>query len=104
MLRVVPIQGFRVAENGGRLFKRYAVLLEVARGFAGIPREHISVYTLIAEIWEAVLWAWAGAGRIKKGHDMSCLLRRIEEGFLSAQADAPEEWSGRKCVGLLRSK
>jgi len=29
---------------------------------------------------------------------------RIEERFLSAQADLPRERKGRKCVGLLRSK
>jgi hypothetical protein len=43
------------------LQKRHAVLLEVAQGFSGIPREHISVYTLIAEIWKAVLRAWGTA-------------------------------------------
>src|SRR5215472_5367535 len=57
MLRVVPIQSFRVAENRGGLFKRHAMLLEVAQGFAGIPREHIIVYTLIRADWEGDLEA-----------------------------------------------
>jgi len=52
MLGVVPVQSFRVAENRGGLLKRHAVLLEVAQGFAGIPREHIIVYTLILMNWE----------------------------------------------------
>lgn len=52
MLRVVPIQTFGVAEDHGGLLKRHSVLLEVAQGFAGIPREHILVYTLIQEDWE----------------------------------------------------
>lgn len=54
MLRVVPIEGFRVTENAGGLFKGHAVLLEVAQGFSSIPREHIYVYTLIRGIWEGL--------------------------------------------------
>lgn len=54
MLRVVPIQSFRIAENGGGLFKGHAVLLQVAQGFSGIPRKHIYVYTLIWGIWEGL--------------------------------------------------
>lgn len=54
MLGVVPIQSFRVAENGSGFFERHAVLLEVAQGFSGIPREHITVYTLIWPGWEAI--------------------------------------------------
>ena len=57
MLRVVPIQRFRIAENGGGLLKGHAVLLEVAQSLSGIPREHISVYTLIRGVWEAILQA-----------------------------------------------
>jgi hypothetical protein len=47
MFGVVPIQSFGIAENSSALFERHAVLLEAAQGFAGIPREHILVYTLI---------------------------------------------------------
>src|SRR6266852_6073324 len=47
VLRIVPIERFRVTENGGSLLERHAVLLQVAQGFPGIPREHITVYTLI---------------------------------------------------------
>ncbi len=51
---IVPIQGFRVAENGRGLFKRHAVLLQVAQSLSGVPGEHISVYTLIPAAWEAI--------------------------------------------------
>lgn len=54
MLRVIPIQRFGIAENSGGFFKRHAVLLEVAQGFSGIPREHITVYTLIEAAWEEI--------------------------------------------------
>src|SRR5579859_736724 len=50
MLGVVPVEAFRVAENGGGLFKGHAVLLQVAQGLSGIRREHIIVYTLIRGI------------------------------------------------------
>ena len=47
MLRVVPVKGFGIAENGRGFFKRHAMLLQVAESFPGVPRKHISVYTLI---------------------------------------------------------
>src|SRR6266446_92940 len=47
MLRIVPIQGVGVAKNGGSFLERDAVLLPVAQGLPGVPREHICVYTLI---------------------------------------------------------
>src|SRR5207253_164672 len=55
MLGIIPVQRFRVAENGRGLFKRHAVLLQVAQSLSGIPGEHISVYTLIPASWEAIL-------------------------------------------------
>src|SRR6266581_351433 len=53
MLGIIPIQRFGVAENSRGLFKRHAVLLQVAQSLSGIPGEHISVYTLIRARWEA---------------------------------------------------
>ncbi len=47
MLGIVPIQGVGVAKNGGSFLERDAVLLPVAQGLPGVPREHICVYTLI---------------------------------------------------------
>jgi len=69
VLGVVPIQSFRVAENGSGFFERHAVLLEVAQGFSGIPREHITVYTLIWPGWEAISLSRAQlvGGRIAGG-------------------------------------
>ena len=69
VLGLVPIQSFRVAENGSGFFERHAVLLEVAQGFSGIPREHITVYTLIWPGWEAISLSRAQlvGGRIAGG-------------------------------------
>ena len=47
VLGIVPVEGFGVAENSGRLLEGHAVFLQVAQGFPGVPREHITVYTLI---------------------------------------------------------
>src|SRR5713226_4454006 len=47
MLEIIPLESLRVAENSGRLLEGNAVLSFVAKGFARVPREHISVYTLI---------------------------------------------------------
>jgi len=47
MFRIVPVQCFGIAEDGRGFLKRNGVLLQIALGFSGIPREHICVYTLI---------------------------------------------------------
>ncbi len=47
MLEIIPLESLRIAENSGRLLEGNAVLSFVAKGFARVPREHISVYTLI---------------------------------------------------------
>jgi hypothetical protein len=47
VLGIVPVEDLGVPENGGGFLERHAVLLQVAQGLPGVPREHISVYTLI---------------------------------------------------------
>ncbi len=49
VLKIVRVESFGVTENSGGFLKRHAVFLQVAQGFPGVPREHISVYTLIQE-------------------------------------------------------
>ena len=44
---VVAIQRIGVGEDGGGLFKRDAMLLEVRDGLLDVPRKDIHVYTLI---------------------------------------------------------
>jgi len=56
MLRVLPFEGIRIAENGCGFFERHAMLLQVAQGFPGVPREHISVYTLIRAGCKVLGW------------------------------------------------
>ncbi len=47
VLDLLPVQAIRIAENSRCLLEWDAVLLVVLQGFAGVPGEHISVYTLI---------------------------------------------------------
>ena len=47
MLGIVPVERLGVSEDDRSLLKRHAVFLQVAQGFPGVPREHITVYTLI---------------------------------------------------------
>jgi len=47
VLGIVPVERLGVTENGGSLLEGHAVLLQVAQGLPGVPREHIYVYTLI---------------------------------------------------------
>jgi len=39
MLGIVPVERLGVAENGGSFLERHAVLLQVAQGLPGVPRE-----------------------------------------------------------------
>ena len=50
MFKVLPVQAVRIGKDSRRFFKRDAMLLTILRGFLGIPREHITVYTLIARV------------------------------------------------------
>src|SRR2546426_2444686 len=62
VLGIVPVQRLGVTENGGSFLERHAVLLQVAQGLPGVPREHIIVYTLIqAECKEEALEGQAKA-------------------------------------------
>jgi len=47
VFNVIVVQPIGIGEDSSRLLKRDSVLLEVSEGFARIPREHITVYTLI---------------------------------------------------------
>ncbi len=47
---VIVVQPIGIGEDSSRLLKRDSVLLEVSEGFARIPREHITVYTLITAL------------------------------------------------------
>src|SRR5712692_7894709 len=59
---IMPVERFRVTENGGSFLERHAVLLQVAQGLPGVPREPIIVYTLIqAECKEEALEGQAKA-------------------------------------------
>ena len=49
VLKIVPVEGFGVTEDSGGFLEGHAVFLQVAQGLPGVPREHISVYTLIQE-------------------------------------------------------
>ena len=44
---ILPVEGFGVTEDSGGFLEGHAVFLQVAQGFPGVPREHITVYTLI---------------------------------------------------------
>jgi hypothetical protein len=44
---IVPVERVRISENSGGLLERDAVLLQVAQGLPSVPRERITVYTLI---------------------------------------------------------
>jgi hypothetical protein len=48
MLKILPVESVRIAKNRGCFLKRDSMLFIVLQGLAGIPREHIIVYTLIA--------------------------------------------------------
>ncbi len=47
MFEIIPIESLRVAKNGGGFLEGNPVLPYVAKGPARVPREHISVYTLM---------------------------------------------------------
>ena len=51
-LGVIPIECVGMDENGCGFCKRATVFLEVVEGLAGVPREHICVYTLISGDWK----------------------------------------------------
>ncbi len=56
MLAVFPVQCLGIAENRGRFLEEDIVFGEVADGFPRVPREHISVYTLMrGEVSNAIL-------------------------------------------------
>ena len=44
---IVPVEPVGIAEYGGRLFKRDAVLLEIGNGLRNVPGKHETVYTVI---------------------------------------------------------
>ena len=46
MAEIFPIETFGITEDGRGFFKGNAVLLQIGSRFAGIPREHINVYTI----------------------------------------------------------
>src|SRR5437016_3559671 len=50
VFNVIVVQPIGIGEDSSRLLKRDSVLLEVSEGFARIPREHITVYTLITAL------------------------------------------------------
>lgn len=67
MLGIVPIEGVGIGENGGGFSKRDTVFLEVVEGLAGVPREHIYVYTLIGRDCKG-----AGEGGDEAGYVANC--------------------------------
>src|SRR5437899_2218200 len=64
VLVIVPVERVGVSENGGSLLERDAVLFQVAQGLPGVPREHITVYTLIRRgcKWGAMTGTRTGGG------------------------------------------
>jgi hypothetical protein len=47
VFEILLIESLGIAENGGSFFKWDSMLLIVLQGLAGVPGEHIYVYTLI---------------------------------------------------------
>lgn len=47
VLRIIPVQPLGIVKNGGGFFEGNAVLLKIRNGFAVVPREHATVYTVI---------------------------------------------------------
>jgi hypothetical protein len=64
MLRIIPIEALRIAKDSGRFFEGNAVFPQVAKGFAGVPGEHINVYTMSKEGCQPdVSWVRYNKGR-----------------------------------------
>jgi len=94
MLGIFPIHSKRVAENCRSFFKGDAVLLEIAQGLCGVPREHINVYTLITTVCQL----WAGSEALFFG-GWGIDVVDAEGGEFGAEAvDVEAEFAGAKAL------
>lgn len=65
MLEVVPVKSFGIAKDRRGFLERNTVLSYVAESLCNIPREHISVYTLIRRLRQSTYGRVAGFARVR---------------------------------------
>jgi hypothetical protein len=87
--KIRAIEGFWIAEDGGRLFERHSVLGAVDRGLPRVPLEHNSVYTKLAA---------AGGGGARLGPAIEAVPVPAEEVDVKAPAPCSPPLLARQAV------